>query len=484
MSRGSLVARVLAATLLLGAVASSAAEETQAERYFKMRLGRLTKAAAARLWDAADKARQTALFRFAREEARRVLDLDPDNLKARQFLGYVKRDAAWEIDLALSGKLPTENQASTAERRAEAERAWRVAAARAELDVAALWAQLGDECASRGYRAEAETAYRKALDIDRNSSAAHRGLGDVALADGLWITPAANAAYEAARFVRPVAEASRYDELLGVPLAKAESGHFRVESPHDAKRIESYLAACEKTCAAYCAELAVDPTSTLFPRPPLFCVLDTDEQWTKWVNRIVQHGHQGFYRDLTCHWARDERWACAVRNHEGANDDKRRDRLAHQTVHMLSFAVFGMPDGCWLDDALAYRYPILLTGTSYAFCLSPRKQDYGSSGEGRAWSDPAEWKAMLKEMVAKKDDPELRLVVSKRSYDLPIVASIKAWSVVDRLLAKDRPAFVALLKEVGGAKSERDFVGLLETRYGKSCEDLDEDWRQWVMETF
>jgi len=481
MSAARFPARLLAAALVVAFAASAPADESQGERFYKARLAKIEKQAAARLWDAAEKARGVSLFRFAREEARRVLELDPDNAKARAFLGYVKKDASWEIDLAQSGKIPTENvQATNGPRLADAEPVWRTIAAKADLDVAAMYASFGDECASKGFRTEARTAFDKALAIDSESAAAHVGLGHVKLAQGLWIPAESDRALQAARTVLVVDAASYYDQLFETKLNKAETAHFHVESAFDQTAIAGYLDSCERTYAAYLADLGLPCDTDVFTKPRIFCVLSADAQWDRWVNRIVQYGNQGFYRNLMCHLARD-RGVCGVRNFEGATDEKRRDRLMHQTGHFMNYALWDVPDGCWLDDAIAYRYPLFLTGTTYAFCLAARKEDYARTGAEPNWSDPTQWKAMLKEMVAKKDDAELRLIVGKRSYDLPIVDSIKGWSVVEFLLRRDRAAFVAMLREV---KETKDYATLLETRFGKSVEIVDDEWRKWVLATY
>src|SRR6185369_3646646 len=98
MSASRITARLLAAALVVAVAASAPADESPGERFYKARLAKVEKLAAARLWDAASSARGVSLFRFARETARRVLELDPDNAKARAFLGYVKKEAGWEID--------------------------------------------------------------------------------------------------------------------------------------------------------------------------------------------------------------------------------------------------------------------------------------------------------------------------------------------------------------------------------------------------
>src|SRR5262249_42297552 len=147
-------------------------------------------------------------------------------------------------------------------------------------------------------------------------------------------------------------------------------------------------------------------------------------------------------------------------NYDQETEEQRRDRLMHESVHFLNYALWETPDGAWVDDALAYRYPLLLAGTTYSFCLGPRKDEYGKGDTDRNWADATQWKPMLKDMVAKHDDAELRLVVGKSAWELPIVCSIKAWSVVEYLLRRDRAAFVAMLSDMKGVTDPRQYVTL------------------------
>jgi tetratricopeptide (TPR) repeat protein len=474
---GRLTAWFGAAVVVTAALASA---DDAATRFYETRLARTQKAAAARLWDAAERARRDSLFRFARDEALLVLEFDPDHAAARAFLGYVRRPEGWEMDLGASGRLPTENKAMGATKLADAETAWRTkVAARAVLDVAALYSGLGDECAAKGFRTEAESAYRRALEFDADNEGARRGLGYVQFVRGLWIEKERASAFESARVAQPVAETSRWDEICGVTFNKARSEHFRVESPFPPDAIAKYLESCERVYAIYMAEFGVDRATKVLAQAPVFCVLSDDVQWNRWIDRVPR-GNPGFWRGLACHWARD-RWACAVRNFQEFTDVERRDRVAHQTGHMLNLAFCEMPDGFWLDEALAHRYAVLAQDRTASYCVAPRKEDYGRAGEKLVWTDQGQWKDLLKQQAMAKDDLALRAIVSKSAYDLPLAASVKAWSVVDFLIRRDRAAFVALVR---GCKAENDRVAALETRYGKDVETLDELWRKWVIETY
>lgn len=478
MRTGRLTAWLRAAAVL--AAATLAFADDASTRFYETRLARTQKAAAARMWDAADKARRDSLFRFAREEAARVLEFDPDHTAARAFLGYVKKPEGWTMDLGASAKLPTENKAVGAVKLADTETAWRTkVAAKALVDVATLYAGLGDECVAKGFRTEADLAYHHALDFDAGNEGARRGLGQVQFVQGLWIERERASAFEAARVAEPVTEASRWDEICGVTFRKAHSGHFRIESPFADDAIAKYLESCERVYTAYIAEFGVDQATKVLPQPPVFCVLSDDVQWNRWIDRVPR-ANPGFWRPLACHWARD-RWACAVRNYDGFTDVQRRDRLAHQTTHLLNLALCEMPDGMWLDEALAHRYTVLVQDYTASYCLSPRKGDYGASSNKVEWTDQSMWKELLKQQVTAKDDPALRMIVSKSAYDLPIAASVKAWSVVDFLMRRDRAAFVALVRN---CKADENRVAALETRFGKDVESLDDLWRSWVLETY
>jgi tetratricopeptide (TPR) repeat protein len=473
--------------ILLAVAASSArSDESSARKWYEQRLEKLGRTAAQRLWEAAERARKEMLFRYAREEASRALEYDPEHRLARQFLGYVKRDDGWQIDPETHAKLVLENQTPPGGRKlADSEEAWkRVIAVKADADVAAYYAAFGDECATKGFAKEAQTAYAKALQLDATNAAAHTGVGHVRFAEALWISREAQRAFDASRVVTPVEGASRWEETVGVSMAKAHSVHFHCESPLGAASVEKYLVAAERAYAAWFGDLGLDAQQTPLPTSPLpmFCVVADDEQWNRWIDRIAFQ-NPGLSRDLPLHWARD-RWAVAVRSVEPATDDARVDRIEHQTVHLLNVAVYDLPQGCWLDEALAYRCPVLLAGTTRHFCIPPQKSESAGADATRNWLDAAQWKAMLKASVAKGDDLALRAIVTGDAFQLPIAASVKAWSVLDHLLARDRSAVTGMLRDLRGLKDPKQCISPLETRFGAAVESIDDEWRKWVLATY
>ena len=477
--------RCLAAGLLLAAAAGALCDDGPNQKLVQQRTAKLSKSAAAILWDAADRARAAGLFRYAREEAARVLEMDPDHRVARAFLGYVKRPEGWVVDSEARAKLPSENQPppNGAMKLLDAEVAWRrVYALRADAAVAALYAALGDEWATKGLRAEADEAFGRALALDADNAAAHAGLGHVKLSETIWLTKDAKRALDAASVAAPVAEASRWEEIVGSPMSKAESGHFRAESPFGPASVEKSLAAAERTYAAYLADLGLAPGTQALPEVPkaVFCLVQSDEQWNRWIDRLANLNKE-FSRKLALHWS-PERFAVAVRNLPDATDATRCDRVRHQTAHLLDRALWSMPLGFWLDEALSYRYAVELGGSTSHYCIALRKGEYGgSAADGAVWLDASQWKALLKDMVGRNDDLPLRQIVMKNAFDLPLHASVKAWSVTDFLLRRDRAAFLGMLREI---KDCKDLLGLLETRFGRNVEALDDEWRRWVLERY
>ena len=103
----------VAGTPLRGARAEDPPVAPPPQDAFAVRAPDAARASAAKLWAAAEDARRVQLFEWARREARRVLDLDPDHKGARAFLGFVKKDASWVEDAELAAKWPATNFAGT-----------------------------------------------------------------------------------------------------------------------------------------------------------------------------------------------------------------------------------------------------------------------------------------------------------------------------------------------------------------------------------
>lgn len=475
-----LPAWLCAATLLAAAAVASADEA--AEKFFRQREARAAKAVAAKLWEAADRARRDSLFAFARAEAIRVVELDPDHAAARAFLGYVRKSDGWSMELGAGARTPTENLDPPGEATLEeAESNWRRRhAAKAAADAASIWSRVGEECAARGYREHAADAFARSLAFDPDDAAARTGLGQVRFGKGgAWIPGVWARALESALVVAPVEAASRFEEILATPLVKGQSAHFRAESALGADALRDALDACERIYVAYLAEMGADPALAILPERPTFCLVADEAQWDRWINRLT-HGDPGRWRGRPCHWARD-RGACAVRGGPETTAAMRRDRVAHQTVHLLNRAFLGIDDGSWLDDALAFRYVLQVEGTTSSHCLPAKKSEYPGSAARSEWTDPPQWKTLLREAVAAKDDIPLRAIVARTAQDLPLAAGVKAWSVVDFLVRADRAAFAAMARDLKGAS---DPVAPLETRFGKDVDALDAAWRRWVLETY
>jgi hypothetical protein len=471
--------RAVAAAVLLLAAAFAIADDDGATKLWQSKVAKLGKTAAARLWEAAEVAKRQGLFHFARDEAARVVEFDPEHRPARALLGYVRKEMGWVMDPDLWAKTPGENQLppGTMGKLADVERTWKAnVAARADADVAAMWAALGDECVAKGIAAGTKAAYEKALALDPGNAAARKGLGFFKFGDGLWMSKEAKLTYDADRIPTPVSGMSRWEEIVGATMVKAESEHFHAETPFPGDSVAKYLDAGERANAAILADLGLPPDTKTFPQKAVLCVLSDDKQWDLWINKVVR-GNQGFLRGLAVNWAQD-RGAVAVRNSEGSTEETRCDRIIHQTIHLVNASLWSIPDGCWVGEALAYRYPVILTGTTTHYCVGMTKDDYGSSGNERSWLDASAWKDLLRESVTKGDDKALRAIVSKSAYQLPLACSIKAWSVCGWLIAKDRAAFVAMLGDVKGATN---LVSILENRFGKPVEQLDDEWRQWVL---
>ena len=173
-------------------------------------------------------------------------------------------------------------------------------------------------------RPRPRTAWRSIL--ARDNAVAHRGLGHVRFGEGA-VAPARvgpRLCGCADRASHRRAEPLRRD--VRREAQKAESGHFRVESPYSQESIAGYLIVRARVRGVPLrVRRRTGAKGVPAFTPPSACSRPTrngtaGSTASRRANRVLASAHVSLLRDC---------WACAVRNYEGATDAMRRDRLAH-----------------------------------------------------------------------------------------------------------------------------------------------------------
>lgn len=483
-----------AALAALAVVAAPPAAATDAGfDYYEAAAKKILKSAGNVVFEAGKDARKSGFHQFAIEQAERALSFDPNHKEAREFLCYVKgKDGKWVRDEEAwnSPGVPKQNQRASSQGGAqESEESFQKriekwqeeCLAKADKFVAARYAELGDDCAAKGYADQAAKGWEAALRLDKDNAKARKGLGFKKLGK-TWLTAKQEKARQDAAKGEVLKEESDWDAFFGTKLNKAQSVHFRIESPYPAEELVGYLAALETAYAYYLSDFGMDPTQDVFGGERMtHLVLLTDEQWNKYID-----AYGGSDKEFTRQMGGtgDGRLLHVIRTTQGSNPVGRQDHLLHTSVHGLNQFVWRVHDAAWLNEGLAYYYTLKVQETTSTFCVSLKKGDYakpGNEGGMKQWGDVDNWKPKIKDLVLAKNDVPMRTLVNQRITELQFDATVKAWCVVTWLMELDRDKFIEVLRQIG-ADTKSEVV--LQGSYGKGLEELDDDFKKHVKKTY
>ena len=485
---------LLATVLSFAAVAPPHARAQEAElpndegfRFYDAAARKILKSAGEKVWEAAEQAKRRNFFQFAYEQAKRAIQFDPDQADAREHLGYVKRRDEWVLDEEEAAKVQKQNRIGSANGKQESQESfdarvaeWKEKYLRAADEfVAERYAKLGEECDKKGHPLQARKGYEEALRLDPENKKARKGLGYKRMGK-VWLTEAQDEARRAAEKAEEVKEGSRWDSVIGAPLQKAGSRHFRVEGRIPVEELMDICTSLEVAYAYYLSDLGIDPTRDVFGSNATFVFMEDNDQWQKWCDAF---GGDDFTRK-TGGTGNHGSLVFGHRMTETSTPFLRKDGAIHQMIHMLNLKVFNMQGGAWINEGLSYYYTVKVQESTATHCVALKKGDYarpGDEGGMKDWLDAANWKPNVRELVSRKGDVELRALVIKPITQLEFEATIKAWSVLSWMMDEDRDRTITLLGRLGG---QSNHVGVLESAFEKSLEQIDKEWREYVLRNY
>src|SRR5689334_4469645 len=104
-----------------------------------------------------------SMHRWARDEFRKAIGFIPDHAEARKKLGYKSKEGEWEPDP--DAALETENKKKN-EEAAKIKSEYDKRIQKLGQTVARMWADIGNFCEKNKMKAEAEAAFRLAIEYD------------------------------------------------------------------------------------------------------------------------------------------------------------------------------------------------------------------------------------------------------------------------------------------------------------------------------
>ena len=138
----------------------------------------------------------------------------------------------------------------------------------------------------------------------------------------------------------------------------------------------------------------------------------------------------------------------------------------------------------WLREGFAYYLEMEALGYTQTFSLG-QGGGTGAAGagmKGPVWADSAKWREALKQVVNEGNDPPLRRLAKLTVDQTNYVRLVKSWSVVEFLIRWDAAKFKRFI-DLSKDRSRTEEEALKEA-YGASYQKVDARWRQYVQAGF
>ncbi len=456
--------------------------------FFEAGYKKMKRGAAKKFWGVVGDAKKSGLFQFAFETADYVLELDPNHKDARDYLRYDKKKSGWVRDEEKAAKLQKQNMKGAKESQKSFDKKverWREKRAKADTYLADKYAQLGNDCAAAGYAEQAKKCFERALLVDKENEAAHKGAGHVKVGK-LWMAQKKLAAIKKATEGKWIS-GEAYEKGVGVKLSAMESPHFRLYDDGDKAVLPDHIKALEVLYVYFLADVGIDPTTDVLNGKKIdLVVVSQQANWARWVDEFSNTSDK--------EWTKESNTSRSylllrggVLRVETAEIVDTRDPLLHHAAHFLGQFVWNSRRAAWLDEGLAYYYTVRIQGTTRTSCLDKTITGYGNNqeimGGDKDWTESERWRDYLRSIVNAKADTELRKILLTPLSTLRLPDSIKAWAVVTWLMEKKREKFIAFLKLTRDEK-DLDQDATLKQLLGKEIEDIDEDWRAYARRAF
>jgi hypothetical protein len=410
--------------------------------------------------EVADWARAKGFQEETTDLLRRVIELEPQNARARKALGHVKVGATWMS--------PEEKAAADA------------AAVEAEMKAKGLVLHEGRWVTPKEKDA-LERGLRKDGDDWVTEEEYHRRRGEKKV-DGKWV----RVGEEEAR-----ARAKALSEAIGTPLTALWGPH--VDLIHELKPADAQavLDAAEKAHRVATALLDPDGIEAVSNVRVQVVLFDKATPYARFVERFAEEekiakipGQEGWARSAS---RQKSFWwpePSAVTGHYLFPNPVK--SLASNVVHNLALILLTRHRfnyrfaSTWLQEGFAYHVETASLGYSDSYTIGARGSD---AGDPAGWVDSKRWKESLRAAVAAAKDPSLARLAATPMDGFGLVELVKAWSVVDLLVALDRAKFkrfVDATKVRGGGVEEE----ALKAAYDLDYRGLEQRWRQFVQAGF
>lgn len=134
----------------------------------------------------------------------------------------------------------------------------------------------------------------------------------------------------------------------------------------------------------------------------------------------------------------------------------------------------------WLREGFAYYLELEALGYTQTFSLGEGGGTAGAGAgmKGPVWTDSAKWREALKQVVVEGNDPPLRRLATMGVDRTNYIRLVKAWSIVEFLIRWDPKKFKQFV-DLSKDRSRSEESALKEA-YGGNYRAIDAKWRRYV----
>ncbi len=132
----------------------------------------------------------------------------------------------------------------------------------------------------------------------------------------------------------------------------------------------------------------------------------------------------------------------------------------------------------WLREGFAYHLEMEALGYTQSFTIGRGGSGEAPGAQGPVWLDSAQWRTALKALVAEGADPPLRRIAKMTGDMFGYAELVKAWSVVECLIRWDPVRFERFVALTKAAEQEEE--ACLREAFGVGFAALEDRWRAYV----
>ena len=436
--------------------------------------------------DLGDKYKAVQIYTLARKQYDRARELEPDNKSAWKGLGYKKKDDKWVPD----EPMPAEDGVSGKD--------YLEARKKPDEEKLKVWDKCADRCRklmeNAGKAGDNRSAKIAAVDLlyyVPDDAEARKLRGHVKDGD-TWL-PAFSKKWrdeghkivEAASFGEEVEGADPQAALIGATFDRRSSEYLMVRAAQAAPRAK-FLHRNADACIQRAQALLGTEGAPFGGRQYTLTHLQTRDEYVAMLEKVLklEGDDLEFSRKLNGHGQKDPYGYFACSAVDASADDMLCNTL---TLSLVAYAQNGVRDRSpWVDTGFGYLVTSQVLGTTMV-------QRYTMKDVGTTTVDDK----VIPEFTKKSGTPDLLrevalydirfdrdiplgMLVATEINDMQQAHAAKSFSFMEFIYDQHPEQATTWLKS-GGKKKASERIEALETAFGKKLNEIEDEWREWVL---